>query len=185
MSCSSPYLARPAFWMACSIASSTSSRSMPFSRATMSATCSISRRGISAVVAMLCSSLAIRLMSLSRPLLGEPVFFDQRVGHLELGPGHGRQRHFGLLAVIEAQFHNITLESEQRALETAAALDRFGGLQPGDVARPTGIVLGPGQRPVDPGRAHFQSVGARDWILDVKHGRQRARNGGAALDIHL
>src|SRR5713226_540814 len=120
MSCSRPYLARPAFWMACSIASSTSSRSMPFSRATMSATCSISRRGISAVVAMLCSSLAIlviHLMGLACPLLGEPVFFDQRVGHLELGPGDGRQRHVGLLAVVEAQLHHIALESEQRALE--------------------------------------------------------------------
>src|SRR5260370_1103491 len=126
MSCSSPYLARPAFWMACSIASSTSSRSMPFSRATMSATCSISRRGISAVVAMLCSSLAIRLMGLGCPLLGEPVFFDQRVGHLELGPGDGRQRHVGLLAVVEAQLHHIAFESEQRALEAAAALDRPG-----------------------------------------------------------
>src|SRR5258708_25220068 len=141
MSCSRRYLARPAFWMACSIASSTSSRSMPFSGATMSATCSISRRGISAVVAMLCSSLAIRLMSLSCALLGEPVFFDQRVGHLELGPGDGRQRHVGLLAVVEAQLHHIAFESEQRALEAAAALDRLGPLQPGVVALPTGTFL--------------------------------------------
>src|SRR5882672_5342312 len=102
MSCSRPYLARPAFWMACSIASSTSSRSMPFSRATMSATCSISRRGISAVVAMSmflsCDSL---LVSLGRALLGEPVFFDQRVGHFELGPGYRRQGHHDLHAVLE------------------------------------------------------------------------------------
>ncbi len=88
-------------------------------------------------------------MSLSCALLGEPVFFDQRVGHLELGPGDGRQRHVGLLAVVEAQLHHVALESEQRALEAAAALDRFGGLQPGEVARPAGIVLGSGQRPVD------------------------------------
>src|SRR5260370_36021813 len=119
----------------------------------MSAPSRISRRGICAVVAMLCSSLAIRLMSLGRALRGEPVFFDQRVGHLELGPGHDRQRYFGLLAVIEAQFHHITLEAEQRALEAAAALDRVGGLQPGEVARPAGISLGPRQRPVDAWRA--------------------------------
>ena len=38
MSFSWPYLARPAFCIACSIASSTSSRSIPFSRETASAT---------------------------------------------------------------------------------------------------------------------------------------------------
>ena len=44
MSYSWPYFERPAFWIACSIASSTSSRSMPLSRATVSATCSSSGR---------------------------------------------------------------------------------------------------------------------------------------------
>jgi hypothetical protein len=44
MSYSWPYFERPAFWIACSIASSTSSRSMPLSRATVSATCSNSGR---------------------------------------------------------------------------------------------------------------------------------------------
>ncbi len=39
MSYSWPYFERPAFWIACSIACSTSSRSMPLSRATVSATC--------------------------------------------------------------------------------------------------------------------------------------------------
>src|SRR5258707_4054630 len=151
MSCSSPYLARPAFWMACSIASSTSSRSMPFSRATMSATCSISRRGISAVVAMFCSSLAICLMGLGRPLMGEPVFFDQCIGQLELGPGDGRQRHLGLLAVLEAQLHEVAFEAEKGALEAATSFDRLGGLQPGDVTCPARLVLCPRQRPVDAG----------------------------------
>src|SRR5438105_27483 len=125
MSCSSPYLARPAFWMACSIASSTSSRSMPFSRATMSATCSISRRGISAVVAMfLFLSCDLCLMGLAGALLGEPVFFDQCIRHLELGLGDSRQRQLGLLAVLEAQLHEVAVESEERALEAAPSFHR-------------------------------------------------------------
>jgi hypothetical protein len=52
MSFSCPYLARPAFWMACSIASSTSSRSIIFSRATASATCSSSGRAMATSRAM-------------------------------------------------------------------------------------------------------------------------------------
>src|SRR4029453_13605224 len=136
MSCSSPYLARPAFWMACSIASSPSSRSILFSRATMSATCSISRRGISAVVAMTNSSLANPLMSLARPLLGEPMFFNQRVGHLELGPGHGGERHRRLPPALQTQPPHAIAQSQERALEVATPVDRLGGLHAGEMARP-------------------------------------------------
>src|SRR4051794_10573389 len=57
MSFSCPYLARPAFWMACSMASSTSSRSIIFSRATASATCSSSGRAMATSTAMAWFSL--------------------------------------------------------------------------------------------------------------------------------
>ena len=39
-------------------------------------------------------------------------------------------------------FTDVAFEPEQRALEAAAALDRLGGLQPGDVTRPAGVILG-------------------------------------------
>ena len=87
-------------------------------------------------------------------------------------------------AVVQPQLHHAVLEPEQRALEAAAALDRLGGLQAGQMARPADVILGPRQRPVDAGRAHFEGVGARDRILDIEHRRERARKHGAGLDIH-
>src|SRR3954471_21924732 len=172
MSCSSPYLARPAFWMACSIASSTSSRSMLFSRATMSATCSISRRGISAVVAMLSSWFPIPSVGLLRAFRGAAVFVQKRVGDLELGPRDLGQRHVGLLGVLEPQPNRAVLEAEQRAFEAPPALDRLHRLETGEMAGPAHVILLASERPVDPGRAHLQGVGAGDRVLDIQHRRQ-------------
>ena len=42
----------------------------------------------------------------------------------------------------------------------------------------------PHQRPVDPGRGHFQPVLGLDRVLDVEHRRERARSRLAILDRH-
>ena len=80
MSFSWPYLARPAFWMACSIASSTSSRSMFFSRATASATSSSSGRAMAVSMELiLCQLVRVQLV------VGVGGSGDQRVGQHQLG----------------------------------------------------------------------------------------------------
>jgi hypothetical protein len=116
--------------------------------------------------------------------LGAAVFFEQQVGHLELGAGHCGERHLCLLTVLELDLHGVAREAQQGTLEATPAVDRLGNLDLREVAGPTLVVLRPGERPVDAGRAHFERVGAGNRILDVEHRGERARKRGAVLDIH-
>src|SRR5438046_5320356 len=119
ISCSWPYLERPAFWIACSIASSTSSRSIPFSRATASATCNNSRRGTT----ILASIFPLLPRAASLHAFGRQQFISEhqfRAAYLARGqfdlsldPGHAN-----LLA----------RDAEKTPFEAALALDRFGQL---------------------------------------------------------
>ena len=109
MSFSCPYLARPAFWMACSMASSTSSRSMFFSRATASATSSSSGR------AMAVSMMASRSVGPGRGCGG----VDQRVGQHQLGAADVGERQGDFVAVVEAEAGGVRRRRRARCRRSA------------------------------------------------------------------
>ncbi len=173
MSFSWPYLARPAFWMACSIASSTSSRSIDFSRATASATRSSSGR-VTAV------SISVRPLSWSRWWLRGRG--DQRVGQHELGAANVGERQGHFRAVVEPHPRVGLVGAQHDAGEPLAAVDRRDRLRPGEVAGEAVPVLDPGQRPVDPGRADLQVPGPGDRVLHVQQGAERVADRLAILD---
>src|SRR5579883_3047502 len=122
MSCSWPYFERPAFWMAISMASSTSSRSMPFSRATTSATWSSSMRGavaVNGIVAMPLPSLSCLLAARGGQQLvrqHQPRLDDRVVGQL------------GGAVVAERDLHPAFLHAEEPAAEAAASCERHARL---------------------------------------------------------
>src|SRR5262245_25665970 len=129
---------------------------MPFSRATASATCSISSRGRSAVVVaiFLRSSLS---SSNSNPRSGlalgqAPRFGEQGIRQDQLGTLHQAQRQTGLAALFQTHHNILAIQPQQHALETTAAVQRLAGLDTRDVAGPTHIILWSRQWPVDPGR---------------------------------
>src|SRR5262245_55146930 len=142
MSCSCPYLERPAFWIACSIASSTSSRSMPFSRATASATCRSSRRGTTMLASML-----LRSFHIAGPFgLGGA----QLVGQHQFGPADQIHRqHVSPLRL--GDHHRFSLDAEDAAAEAALAFQRLGQLDLRLMACEAGEIGSPGERAIDAG----------------------------------
>src|SRR5439155_2608215 len=123
MSYSWPYFERPAFWTACSIASSTSSRSMPLSRATVSATCNSSGRAKVVVLSMVFPvSMDRRRFRLRRR--------EKVVGQDELCPADRGKRQANL-ASLAKQPDMLFDASEQPPAEALAAVERLDQVDPG------------------------------------------------------
>ena len=178
MSFSCPYLERPAFWIACSIASSTSSRSMPFSRATASATCSSSSLGNSDRSMSHTSFSSCDLASRFARRSG-----DQLVGQHQLGALNRRRRAPSTRPRRVAIMHLVARHAR------AACRGSAGGRRSACAISIRASMAGeaveirrPGQRPVDAGRADLERVGAGDRILDIEHGRDGAADVGAIVD---
>src|ERR1700733_4379596 len=159
MSFSCPYLARPAFWMACSMASNTSSRSMFFSRATASATRSNSGR------AMAVSILASVLVGPSWGGGGG----DQCISQYQFGTADRVERQHNFVAVVEPEPRARLVGAQRDAREAPAAFDRRYRLGPREVSGEAVPVLGAGQGSIDAGGTDFQGPGAGGRILDVQH----------------
>ena len=85
-------------------------------------------------------------------------------------------------AVVEAQACVLLVRPEHGAGEAAAAVERGGELDAGEVAGEAVPVLGPGQRPVDARRADFQRPGGGQRVLDVEHGAEGDAEGLAIGD---
>ena len=172
MSFSCPYLARPAFWMACSIASSTSSRSIIFSRATASATCSSSGRAMATSRAMVPSSpyvvaaVAAMSSSVSTSLARRMLPRGKRISG----------------AVLQPQPRRLGVGAHGDPLEALAPFQRHHELHLRDVAGVALPVLGAGQRPVDAGGGDLQRPFAADRVLDIEHGADRVADRLAILD---
>src|SRR5882762_4349972 len=144
MSYSWPYFERPAFWTACSIASSTSSRSMPLSRATVSATCKSSGRAKVVVSMMFPVSMGRRGFRARRR---EKVF-----GEDELCPDDRGERQANL-ASLANQADMLFSAPEQPPAETLAAVERRGQIDPGLETGEAVVIFRANQRAIDPRRA--------------------------------
>src|SRR4051812_46432534 len=158
MSFSCPYLARPAFWMACSMASRTSSRSMDFSRATASATRRSSGR------AMAVSILASVSFRGSVCCGGSSGGGDPGVGQHQLGAADRIERQQNLVAVIQPQTGAPFVGSQYNTGEALTALDQSQRLRPRQVTGEAVPVLGAHQRTIDPGGTDLQRPCPRDWV---------------------
>src|SRR5580692_7307661 len=185
MSFSWPYLARPAFCMACSIASSTSSRSMFFSRATAVSMCvlSIGPRWLAPAgwpglvgqdqFARVGSPGLVRLRARGGGS-------NQRIRQHQLGAADMGERQSDLGPVIQPQPCGVGVGAEHNTREALAPVDRHFGLGAGQVAGEAVPVLYPRQRAVDAGRADFQRPVAGQRVLDVDH---RAHGVGDRLAV--
>ncbi len=182
MSFSWPYLARPAFWMACSIASSTSSRSMFFSRATASATSSSSGRAIA--VSMATSVSGVRLgVQLASGLAGGG--FDQGVGQDKLRAANVGVANGDFRTVVEPKPRGLLVGPQNHAGEALAAVLREEGFNPRQMAGEAVPVLDAGQRAVDAGGTDLQRPGAGNRIVDVDRGADVMADLLAILDRDL
>ena len=178
MSFSWPYLARPAFWMACSIASSTSSRSMFFSRATASATSSSSGRAMAVSMAVLvqCRRSASRAGGWRRwrrsARRSAPGGRDACRRMAARPPG----RHRGAGAPRSSSAPS-TMPAKR--LRPSIGMIGFGA---GEMAGEAIPVLRPGQRAVDAGGTDFQVPGAGHRVFHVEQGADGMADRLAVLD---
>ena len=114
---------------------------------------------------------------------------DDRIGerHFRLSHVADRQQDLGVFAgccLIAAESRAVALGADERAAETAAALDRDRHLDLDGVASVALEVGAAHQRPIEAGRRDFQPVRLLDRVGDVEHRRQRARQRLAVVDGH-
>src|SRR3990172_7201851 len=173
MSCSWPYLRLPACWIACSIAWSTISRSIPFSRATMSATCKSSMRPAPASMFIAMAIPSLSSSGVRQELVGqhELRLRDRLEGKLDTALGQ-RKPHPPLCGAFEP------------APEAPPPGDRLFHLDHRLEPRETLEVARLDERAIDAGRAHLERVGACDRLLDIEQRRERLARARAVLDAH-
>ncbi len=91
----------------------------------------------------------------------------------------------GAAFAIDLDHDVIAVETEQKALETLAAVRAGRGqFEPGLMAGPAGVIGDAGQRPVDARRGDLQIVVALDRVLDIEELGDGTAEAGAIIDIH-
>ena len=167
----------PACWIACSMASITVSRSIPFSRATASATW---------IIVPACRAAAASMPQIPLPAIASPCFVRRRLAS-------SSSVRASLALTMSSNVKSATpLPSSIRQPASASTQERGRAtLRPStggstvDDRLETGKtieILQPDQRPVDAGGADFQIIGAADRVLDIEQRRNRAADSGAILD---
>ena len=88
--------------------------------------------------------------------------------HFQIRPRDDAERHPVPPAVVAVDEHVVVLDAAKPALEKRLTVHCLAHHHLGPPAREAPIVVGAPQRPIEPGRRHFEGVRRRHHVFDVE-----------------
>src|SRR6266851_8502708 len=102
--------------------------------------------------------------------------------HFKVRPCNQIQRYSMRPSIVGLDDHLRAVDAAETPLEKALTVHALAHHYFGATAREAAVVLGPAERPIQPGRRHFQRVCGRHDVLDVEDGAQIAADPGTVFD---